>query len=349
MGNAFRDVLQGASNAAASNVSGPVDGIAWLLRKAGIPVPQNALGGSQWMAQQGLTAQPQNELAGMAGETAGLLAPFAAAAKAPQIANALGTAAENYVASQAAGRMPNAAQRGATVWHGSPHKFDKFDASKIGTGEGSQAYGHGSYLAESPEVSRSYSVIAQKPGLRQGTAVGSDGGVVDALIMLNAKKYTGGDVGKLAELVKRQPGAFAKPDEMISRMADFVDNQPPAFMYKVDLPDEHIARMLDWDKPLSQQAPGVQTAFSKLGLDGNATGQEAYRAAHEAAIRAGKAQPAAEKERQAVEALRRAGVPGLRYLDGGSRGAGNGTSNYVVFPGNENLLNILERNGQPIR
>ena len=38
----------------------------------------------------------------------------------------------------------------------------------------------------------------------------------------------------------------------------------------------------------------------------------------------------------------------IRYLDGGSRGAGTGTSNYVVFPGNENLLKILERNGQPL-
>lgn len=31
------DFLQGASNSAASNVSAPVDGIAWLLRKAGLP------------------------------------------------------------------------------------------------------------------------------------------------------------------------------------------------------------------------------------------------------------------------------------------------------------------------
>lgn len=36
------------------------------------------------------------------------------------------------------------------------------------------------------------------------------------------------------------------------------------------------------------------------------------------------------------------------YLDGGSRGAGEGTSNYVIFPGNEGMLSILERNGQPL-
>jgi hypothetical protein len=43
--------------------------------------------------------------------------------------------------------------------------------------------------------------------------------------------------------------------------------------------------------------------------------------------------------------LQELGIPGIRYLDGGSRGAGQGTSNYVIFPGNEGLLTILERNG----
>lgn len=31
---------QGASNGVASSLTGPVDGLAWLLRKAGVPVPQ---------------------------------------------------------------------------------------------------------------------------------------------------------------------------------------------------------------------------------------------------------------------------------------------------------------------
>ena len=37
--------------------------------------------------------------------------------------------------------------KGFTAYHGSPHAFDQFDLSKIGTGEGAQAYGHGMYLA----------------------------------------------------------------------------------------------------------------------------------------------------------------------------------------------------------
>jgi hypothetical protein len=46
---------------------------------------------------------------------------------------------------------------------------------------------------------------------------------------------------------------------------------------------------------------------------------------------------------KAAAFLRAQGIPGIRYLDGGSRTAGAGSSNYVVFPGNEGLLNILSR------
>ena len=96
--------------------------------------------------------------------------------------------------------------------------------------------------------------------------------------------------------------------------------------------------MLDWDKPLSQQAPEVQKAIKSLSpknrtgqsmLDFDATGAEVLRA-----LGLGEGQSTL---------LRQQGIPGIRYLDGGSRGAGQGTSNYVVFPGNEGLLKILER------
>jgi hypothetical protein len=45
---------------------------------------------------------------------------------------------------------------GIIAYHGSPHSFDRFDISKIGTGEGAQAYGHGLYFAEAEPVARSY-------------------------------------------------------------------------------------------------------------------------------------------------------------------------------------------------
>ncbi len=42
------------------------------------------------------------------------------------------------------------------VYHGTPHSFDRFDISKIGAGEGNQAYGHGLYFAGHEPVSEWY-------------------------------------------------------------------------------------------------------------------------------------------------------------------------------------------------
>lgn len=43
-----------------------------------------------------------------------------------------------------------------TLFHGSPHKWDRVDLSQIGTGEGVQAYGHGFYAAERPGIAKTY-------------------------------------------------------------------------------------------------------------------------------------------------------------------------------------------------
>jgi hypothetical protein len=55
--------------------------------------------------------------------------------------------------------IPEAAQavkQGIRAFHGSPHDFERFDLSRIGSGEGAQAYGHGLYFAENPQVAQTY-------------------------------------------------------------------------------------------------------------------------------------------------------------------------------------------------
>ena len=98
--------------------------------------------------------------------------------------------------------------------------------------------------------------------------------------------------------------------------------------------------MLDWDKPLSQQTEAVKGLLpAKALLNGaNLTGREWYE----------KINQVPQFSADTSQFLRQQGIPGIRYLDGVSRGAGTGTSNYVVFPGNEDILKILERNGQPL-
>lgn len=78
----LRDFAQGASNNAASTVSAPVDALAWLLRKGGAPIPDNPIGGSDWMRQQGLTVEPKDKLAGLLGDAAGMAIPLSVIQKA---------------------------------------------------------------------------------------------------------------------------------------------------------------------------------------------------------------------------------------------------------------------------
>jgi hypothetical protein len=119
---------------------------------------------------------------------------------------------------------------------------------------------------------------------------------------------------------------------------------PEGAFYKVDLPDEQIAKMLDWDKPLSQQNDYVQKAIRSQMPDKSweqmkgRTGRDYYEfywggSPHGAS---------------ASGHLTELGIPGIRYLDEGSRAAKKGTSNFVVFPGEESKLRIMEVNGRPV-
>lgn len=123
------DFLQSASNSAASTVTAPVDGIAWLLRKAGIPVPDSPVGSSDWAKRQGLMRDVPQSAASLAGETVGLLSPMVAAAKAPQIAKGLLQAGENAAAPRSVNVGARSGQRG--IFMGDLSKtWDKAAAEK---------------------------------------------------------------------------------------------------------------------------------------------------------------------------------------------------------------------------
>jgi hypothetical protein len=241
----------------------------------------------------------------------------------------------------------------ATVYHGSPHKFDKFDASKIGTGEGAQAYGHGLYLAESPKVAKFYSKNVQDS---RGFWKSTPEDELDKSLASELTRWIqgGGDIPTktgFKDYLKYIYEADRNPNikNALKRVDQRFDDgtivlNPKGQLYKVDLPDEQIAKMLDWDKPLSQQAPEVQAALSKTPLPPETTGAEAYEWLQQ--IGGGTKE---KSQAFASRHLLEQGIPGIRYLDADSRAAGQGTSNFVVFPGEENALTILERNQQPIK
>jgi hypothetical protein len=158
------------------------------------------------------------------------------------------------------------------AYHASPHSFDRFDLSKIGSGEGAQTYGHGLYFADSPHVS-------------------GRGGAYD-------KAFTQ-KTGK------------------------------PANIYEVNInaDPEHF---LDWDKRLADQ-PYVR---ERLGITPEQI-DELVSPTNRSFFEPGKyeelrtnppgnyawfhAKNTSGDPIAASEALRQAGIPGIKYLDQGSR------------------------------
>jgi hypothetical protein len=252
-----------------------------------------------------------------------------------------------------------------TVWHGSPHRFPpternplgEFDASKIGTGEGAQVYGHGLYTAEAPAVATEYKnqlgtqmkykgeqfydpIVGKKTGTTGNTELDDyllsylgDTGVIRKELLSAAKEMRS---AKNPQAVKEYQALMGE----LRKVRSDVTAANTGSLYKVDLPDEQIAKMLDYDKTWKQQPKNVQDAINvdKLlkyyGTDDISTSQVLYHAKQNMS-------PAAF-----AEFLRSKGVPGVKYFDEKSRAAGEGTRNFVIFPGEEKSMTILERNGE---
>ena len=99
--------------------------------------------------------------------------------------------------------------------------------------------------------------------------------------------------------------------------------------------------MLDWDKPLSEQPESVRAALENLRRTwttgaADPSGNLIYNSLKENLGGANQGQAASE-------ALGKSGIPGIKYLDGGSRAAGEGSSNYVVF--DDALIELLKKYG----
>jgi hypothetical protein len=237
------------------------------------------------------------------------------------------------------------------VYHGSPHRFvataknplGEFDPTKIGTGEGAQAYGYGHYVAESPNVAKDYQTTISKDKFLTSNGLFDPSSLEHLNVRAEIRK---GNLNKAIETAQK----YASPDadypevaakamrdlqklEQLRASGGIRTNQ--GNLYKVDLPDEAVARMLDWDKPFNQQPAEVKSFLSKVSFnlpkDDQIIGEWLAPRLKEG------------MSSYWADDMRKANIPGIKYLDEGSRAKGEGTRNFVVFPGNEGLLNILGR------
>jgi hypothetical protein len=241
---------------------------------------------------------------------------------------------------------------GAHVWQGGPHKYGPEGAAEslkhIGRGEGAQAYGWGRYDAGAREVAEQY---ARKLRFERPNTVDSpESYIADSVNYFNGNLDAAlGSIKATAELENAVAGPMAKKALAIF---DDVVAANKSHLYKHDLPDEDIARYLDWDAPLSEQgdigermiqaiksverpspaqSAADQALLDELGVEladfagapdptPSLTGAQAYNTMQELMGGRGsvfdKEMPA---QKAASEALARAGIPGLKYLDGMSR------------------------------
>jgi hypothetical protein len=235
---------------------------------------------------------------------------------------------------------------GIKAYHSSPHDFDAFDLSKIGTGEGAQVYGHGLYFAENPQVSgqggQYWNQFLNKfegPEQQAAKALKETKFDREAVIADNAW-----EIKKLEDHLKY--GRFSDPLQgeadraysmklLAQRQAqhDLLTSGQPIGprTYEVDInaSPEHF---LDWDKtvPAEMQTKmqGVAQAISPslyerifgTGRDINKYGltERVDQMTGQSAL--GQLKRGLGSDAAASAALREAGIPGIKYLDEGSRG-----------------------------
>lgn len=157
---------------------------------------------------------------------------------------------------------------GITAYHGSPYLFEQFDPKKVGTGVGQQLFGKGTYFAESPEVAKSYQVNKQEPG----ELINKAGEIINAYnLPKNSIQKTAAHVwdefsnlkdakNRLNQIAPEYLGGTKEEvyKEIVNlKNKGFVPSNQPS-LYKVDIPDEIIPNMLQWDKPLGEQSTGIQ-------------------------------------------------------------------------------------------
>jgi len=260
------------------------------------------------------------------------------------------------------------------VYHGTPNQIKgNFDLSKVGTGEGAQAFGHGIYFAENPKVAEGYRkrlsggtdpITYEYKGQQFFDPQMVDGRVFDPIghavrLAYHQGTPTAVQVAKegLRASAAKEPYALEMGGaEYYQKMLDTAKNinrkeikGTQGFLYKADIPDEQIPMMLDWNKPFNQQNPEIQTLLKdKSNFFGDRNVGEALGRANRNKLFGGDLVGKNEATPKEIsEYLNSLGITGIRYLDAGSRGVKKGTTNFVSF--RPETVEILERNNRPTR
>lgn len=147
------------------------------------------------------------------------------------------------------------------AFHGSPHSFDKFSLSKIGTGEGAQAYGWGLYFTDKESIAKSYANVIK-------TTVKLDGIKTNSIAISElVKQYiqTHNSNNPTLEQLKNMTSALFLMEGISKEEHDlvqnsnslFIENIPTRNLYKVKIHGDKTLEELNflrWDKPVTDES-----------------------------------------------------------------------------------------------
>jgi hypothetical protein len=245
--------------------------------------------------------------------------------------------------------MDDAVPEGARVIK--EHPLGRFDMSKIGTGEGAQAYSRGLYFAEREATGQSYRDQLTKRRVQRAQSLLSNSGNDVDLAIENAKK----EIDRLKSLDLTPETGSSKRESLISLQEEKIaeltklkntGQMSKGSMYEVNIaatPDEFI----DWDLPLDEQSESVMNALNKTDWY-----KYAEEGAYEAAGNRGDNPYGMDLVRwleedgaeDAAQMLKDAGIKGVQYADAQTRfGKGPKTKNYVVY--DDKLISISKKYG----
>ncbi|CAB4211858.1 Helicase/UvrB, N-terminal [uncultured Caudovirales phage] len=234
-----------------------------------------------------------------------------------------------------------------TAWHGSPHDHDGFSTAHIGTGEGAQAYGYGLYFAGAKSVAEYYRDKLGKSSNHWD--IRYNGGEVPRM---SAKRraiiyidFYDGDLSAAKEYAESVTSLDAVD---LQRTLDAIDSIDPSKieivgkprLYQVELAPQEDEYLL-WDELLSEQPKSILDAIQntlpapirrQIVMQWDfLTGKDVYQQISEYYDTDEDIRYEGNADKAASELLYSLGVRGIKYLDGTSRGKGEGNYNYVIF------------------
>jgi len=259
--------------------------------------------------------------------------------------------------SQYADELGDAVRQTIRAYHGSPYDFDRFDASKIGSTEGT-AYGFGHYFSQDEDVAKNYRdeyrEVLTLPVPRQLLDEQKD-----ALSrMLQAREaMQQADPSMWSQMRRAADEAEAKFYNVQRQVAEQSSN--PGVLYEVAI-NQPGSSLLDLDAPLSGEHKAVvldaafaapQNKWQQMAIEEAASPATRAKVALESLMRAyNVTQPnpfagALQSQAKVSNALFERGIPGAKYADTFGRYSERGSRNYVMFPGTEDSIRILRKYG----